>query len=415
MIENMLGDGSSQGLAFSVMAAAGAWVTLAGFFWLLAWLHQRLQSRLTEWRKALREGPADSHTALKVATLVRIRAAEFFLFRAVTVVLGLILVPGAIAFTLRQFQSTSHLADPVVEAIREPFRLLRDGFFDYLPNLAFLVMWVIVIFYVIRLLGSITRWVSEGLLRIPGFHAEWAEPTYRIAVFLVIAFALVVAFPYLPGGKSPAFQGVSIFLGVLLSLGGGSLMGNVISGIVLTYTRAFRIGDRIQVGDHTGEVVEKSIFVTRVRTIRNEFVVIPNSTLLTKEVVNYSEARNHGGLVLGTTVTIGYEAPWREVSDLLLEAARRTPGVLADPAPFVRQTALNDHNVSYQLNVYTDRPNEVARVYSDLHAHIQDSFNEGGVEILSPAYSALRDGNHTTIPAHYLDREYRRPAFRVEP
>jgi small-conductance mechanosensitive channel len=283
-----------------------------------------------------------------------------------------------------------------------------------LPSLLFLIVWVFIIGGMLKLNRLFWKWVDAGAIVLPGFYKEWAYPTAKILAFLLIAFGLVVAFPYLPGGNSDAFKGVSIFIGVLISLGSGSAMGNIVSGVILTYTRAFRVGDRIRVGEHTGDVIERTLLVTRLRTIKNEDVIIPNSTVVSTSVVNYSEVKDSGQLILHTTVTIGYDAPWQKVHELLIEAARRTEGILPAPVPFVLQTALNDYNVSYQINAYTDAPARMAVIYSDLHRNIQDTFNEGGVEIMSPGYQAIRDGNQTTIPESYLSPEYRKPGFRIE-
>lgn len=390
------------------------WLLIAGYLWTLNWLLDLLVHRIDQWRESLREQKDVQAVAIKIITASKIRSAVIFLFRAVMAVSLLVLIPAVLSFSFGLFERTAYLSDAMIDWFREPAKAILQGFLDYLPNLGFLIVFATFIFFTIRLMAIVSRWVGEGLIVIPGFHSEWAEPTYRILVFLTVAFGLVVAFPYLPGGKSPAFQGISIFIGVLISLGSGSAIGNIISGIVLTYTRAFRIGDRIKIGEHIGDVIEKSIFVTRIRTIKNEDVVIPNATVMSAQVTNYTEGKHSGGLILYTTVTIGYDASWKAVHQLLIEAALRTDGVLKTPSPFVFQTALNDYNVAYQINAYTDRPPEMARIYSDLHRHIQDTFNEGGVEIMSPAYHAVRDGNQVTIPPSYLPQDYKKPGFRVE-
>lgn len=229
----------------------------------------------------------------------------------------------------------------------------------------------------------------------------------------MIALALVVAFPYFPGSGSEAFKGISLFMGIIFSFGSTGMVGNVVAGVMITYMRPFQIGDRIAVGDTVGDVVEKSLLVTRLRTIKNVDVTIPNSTLLGAQVQNFSANARDRGLILHTTVTIGYDAPWRTVHALLIGAAKATPGILEEPAPFVLQTSLDDFYVSYQINAYTKDPARMAGIYSDLHANIQEKFNEGGVEIMSPHYRAARDGNQTTIPVDYLPQGYTPPPFRI--
>jgi small-conductance mechanosensitive channel len=188
----------------------------------------------------------------------------------------------------------------------------------------------------------------------------------------------------------------------------------VVAGVVLTYTRAFLVGDRVRIGDTEGDVVRRSLLVTKVRTIKNVEITIPNGTVLASPIINFTTHAATHGLILHTTVTIGYDAPWRRVHELLIAAARATEHVLQDPAPFVFQTSLDDSYVSYQINAYTDRPAVMADTYSLLHQNIQDQFNRAGVEIMSPHYKALRDGNRVTIPAEHLPSSYHAPAFRVE-
>ena len=232
--------------------------------------------------------------------------------------------------------------------------------------------------------------------------------------FLILAFVAVVIFPYLPGSESPAFRGISIFLGVLFSLGSTSAVANIVAGTILTYTRAFRVGDRIQIADTTGDVVEKTLLATRVQTIKNELITVPNAMVLGSHITNFSAASAGGReLILHTTVTIGYDAPWRTIHELLIAAALRTEGILKEPAPFVLQTALDDFYVHYEINGFTGQPAQMAVTYAQLRQNIQDSFNEAGVEIMSPHFSSLRDGNRKAIPDPYLPGTYAAPSFRV--
>lgn len=298
-----------------------------------------------------------------------------------------------------------YLTNPLVTAVK--------AVADYLPNLFFIAVIVVIAYFISRLMKVIIGEIGKGTISIPGFYPEWAEPTYKICRFLVIAFAVTVAFPYLPGSESPAFKGISIFLGVLFSLGSTSAVANVVAGIIITYMRAYHIGDRIKVGDTVGDVVEKNLLITRLRTIKNVDVTIPNSLLLSSHVLNYSSSVQEYGLILNTSVTIGYDTPWRQVHELLISAARRTEHVLELPEPFILQTALNDFYVTYELNAYTDKPNRMANLYSQLHQNIQDTFNEAGVEIMSPHYSQLRDGNTVTVPEQFRPAGYVPPSFRV--
>ena len=256
--------------------------------------------------------------------------------------------------------------------------------------------------------------IQHGRVVFSNFPAEWADPTYKIVRVLLVAFGVVVAFPYLPASDSAAFAGVSVFMGVLFSLASSSALSNMIAGIVLTYTGAFRLGDRVKLGDSFGDIVETSLLATHIRTIKNEDITIPNSVVLGSSTINYSRSAGTLGLILHTSVTIGYDAPWRKVHDLLIEAALATQGVLHQPRPFVWQTALNDFYVTYEINAYTNVPRDMIDIYAALHARIQDSFYAAGVEIMSPHYTSLRDGNTVAIPEALRPPGYKAPAFRVQ-
>jgi small-conductance mechanosensitive channel len=287
------------------------------------------------------------------------------------------------------------------------------AFLRYLPRL--LVVFVIIFFawLALRAARFLFRELSRGTLSLPGFYREWAMPTLKLVQFLIIVCALVVAFPYLPGSESPAFKGVSIFLGVLFSLGSSSAVSNVVAGIMLTYTRAFNIGEFVQISDAMGQVTEKTLLATQIRTVKNVLVTIPNSLVLASQVINFSRSSLSQPLILHVTVGIGYEIPWRQVHTLLIAAASHANGVLSDPAPFVLQTSLEDFCASYQINVYTRESSRMAAVYSELNQNIQDEFNKAGIEITTAHYSALRDGNAAAIPSPFLPPGYEPGSFRV--
>jgi small-conductance mechanosensitive channel len=254
---------------------------------------------------------------------------------------------------------------------------------------------------------------SVGDLIFPGVSPDWAMLAYKVLRIGVVAMAAVVIYPYIPGSGTEAFKGIGLFAGALFTLGASGMAGNILGGLALTFAGTFHVGDRVKIGEVVGDVVETTLMLTRVRSIRNEIVTIPNSTILAGHIVNYSTEAGTRGLLLVTEVTIGYDAPWRKVHELLIQAARRTPEILATPAPLVLQSSLNDYHVSYKICGYTANASAMVLTYGALHQNIQDCFNEGGVEILSPGYSSLRDGNTTTIPASYRDERYAAPAFRV--
>ena len=289
------------------------------------------------------------------------------------------------------------------------------AFADYLPNIFALALLFFITHYSLKFIRYLFTELGNGSISIPGFYNDWAEPTYKLVLLIIVALALVLAFPYLPGFGSPAFQGISVFLGVLFSLGSTAVITNVVAGTILIYTRAFQIGDRIKIGDAIGDIVEKTLLVTRIRTIKNVIITIPNGTVLTSQIINYSSLSQDPNyyLILHTTITLGYDIPWRKVHQVLIDAAIATNNILPEPIPFVFQTSLDDFYVSYELNAYTHQPILMASIYSELHQNIQDKCNEAGIEILSPHYSAVRDGNQTTIPEDYLPQDYKAPGFRL--
>jgi len=281
---------------------------------------------------------------------------------------------------------TRPTARRLLALVLDPLRNMALGVVAMLPNLVFLVILFVVVRYVLRLLKVFFAGIEHGTVTFEKFEREWAMPTYRMARILVVAFALVVAYPYLPGSQSEAFKGVSIFLGVIFSLGSSSAIANIIAGYSLTYRRAYRVGDRVMIGDVVGDVAETRLQVTHLRSLKNEEIIIPNSTIMNSHVINYSSLSARHGLILHTTVGIGYETPWRQVEAMLIEAAARTPGLLRQPTPFVLQKALGDFAVTYEINAYTDQPQAGPLLYTALHRNILDVFNEYGVQIMTPAY-----------------------------
>jgi small-conductance mechanosensitive channel len=311
------------------------------------------------------------------------------------------------------FPITRGWADKLIQYILSPVKSIFIGIWNYLPNLFSILAIYFVMKYFIKFVKYIFTEIDSEKLKVSGFHADWAMPTFSIVKFLLYAFMFVLIFPFLPASDSNIFKGVSVFIGVLFSLGSHSSIANVVAGLVITYMRPFKVGDRIKIGDVTGDVIEKTLLVTRLRTPKNEEVTIPNSSVLSGNTVNYSTMARTVGLIIHTTVTIGYDVPWKKMHQALLNAADRTEAILKEPKPFVLQTSLDDFYVSYQINGYTRETNRFNRIYSSLHQNIQDCCNEMGIEIMSPHYRAQRDGNNTTIPADYLPADYKAPGFNV--
>lgn len=283
-----------------------------------------------------------------------------------------------------------------------------------LPNLLVILVIVTSAVFLIKFLKFIFQEIKQGTIHFDWFYKEWSDTTYNLLKFFIICLAIALIYPYLPGSDSNAFKGVSIFVGVLFSLGSTTAISNVVAGIILTYTRAFEVGERVKIADFTGDIIEKSTFVTRIKTTKNELISIPNSKVLSSEIVNYTDLAESIGLIINTQITIGYDAPWRDVHKCLINAANDTDNILKEKPPFVLQKALNDFYVSYEINAYTSRADLLPATYSSLYQNIQDKFNEAGIEILSPHYRAVRDGNHITIPNDYLPADYKPDSFNVK-
>jgi small-conductance mechanosensitive channel len=326
--------------------------------------------------------------------------------RTARIILVLLLVFFYIETVLSLFPWTRAYAVPMLDLVIGPLRTMARSVLDYLPKLAFLIVLFLVARYALNLLQAFFQGIQRGRITLTGFDPDWAMPVYKIARLAVVAFTVVVAYPYIPGSESPAFKGLSLFFGIVFSLGSSSSIANIVAGYMVIFRGAFKVGDRVKIGEQVGDVTKMRLQATHLRTIKNEEISVPNSLILNTPVTNYSALAGKGGLILHTSVTIGYDTPWRQVHAMLLLAAERTGGLLKEPKPFMLQTALNDFYVSYELNAYTDHPLVMAQIYSDLHRNIQDAFNEHGVQIMSPHY--LGDPAQAKIVPK--DRWYQSPA-----
>jgi small-conductance mechanosensitive channel len=377
-------DRGTRSIATAIAYALTATVGLAVLHFLVGLFFRKLTTLAEKhFTLKIRELQARSHDIVRTEGVWAVIRG---VLKAARIILVLLVVLLYIEIVLGLFPWTRAFAVPMLDLLLTPLRSIGSGVLEYLPKLAFLIILILLARYGLTALKSFFLGVQLGRIKISGFDADWAIPVYKVARLAVIAFTVVVTYPYIPGSESPAFKGVSLFLGVVFSLGSSSTISNIIAGYMVIFRRAFKVGDRVKIGSQMGDVVEMRLQATHLRTIKNEEVIIPNSLIINTEVVNYSSLARKGGLILHTTVTIGYDTPWRQIHAMLLTAAERTPGLLREPRPFVLQTALNDFYVSYELNAYTDRPVEMVQIYSDLHWNIQDAFNEHGVQIMSPHY-----------------------------
>ena len=365
-------------------------------FKLTTWLFNKLKVRIQRLKDTkLKPISIQDYELLDTQKQVNLLVFLANLLRYAVMLLQLVLtVP--LLFSI--FPQTKDLAYKLFSYIWDPIKSIFLGIVEYIPNLfTIFVIWLAVK-YLVRLVRYLASEIQSERLKIGGFYADWAMPTFHIVRFLLYAFMIAMIYPYLPGSKSGVFQGISVFVGLIVSLGSSTVIGNIIAGLVITYMRPFKLGDRIKLNDTTGNVIEKTPLVTRIRTPKNEVVTIPNSFIMSSHTVNFSQSARDYGLIIHSEVSVGYDIPWRKTHQLLVEAALNTPGVVDDPRPFVLETSLQDYYPVYQVNAYIKDANQLAQVYSDLHQNIQDRFNEEGIEIMSPHYIATRDGSETTIP-----------------
>ena len=381
-----------------------ATVVLLFLLYLMTWIGRSLHRRAESWLAGREEAVATRTKHL--VNLRHLMAATDTILHLAGLTLLLVALYTYLYFVLGCFPWTRHLSTHLFQLVSAPFSDFVAAFGRRVPGFIFVAFLAVATHYFLRFCRYFFRAIELGNIELKGFYPDWAMTTYKIAQILVVACAVVIAYPYIPGSETAAFKGISIFLGVLLSLGSTSGVSNVVAGVMLTYMRGLHVGDVVEIAGHRGKVIATSLLATRLRTPKNVEVTIPNATVMGAEVVNFSVMAREQRLILPTTANIGYTAPWRQVHAMLLQAAERTEGVLADPAPFVLQKSLDSFGVTYELNVYVGEAERMQRIYSDLHKNIQDVFNEYGVEIMTPAYEGDRD-EPTVVPK---DRWYAPPA-----
>lgn len=379
-------------VAYFVLVLVGQFL----LFWGTNWLFRRVKVRIVKLRNTrLKPFSIQDYELLDTHKQVKLLIFLASLVRYAFMLLQLLL---SVPLLFSIFPQTKNLAFQLFSYIWNPVKSILVGIVSYIPNLFTIFVICLAIRYLVRLFRYLAGEVQSERLKLRGFYPDWAIPTYHIIRFLLYAFMIAMIYPYLPGSNSGVFQGISVFVGLIVSLGSSTVIGNIIAGLVITYMRPFKIGDRIKLNDTTGNVLEKTPLVTRIRTPKNEVVTIPNSFVMSSHTVNFSQSAREYGLIIHSEVSIGYDVPWRKVNKLLIEAALNTPGVVDDPRPFILSTSLNDWYPVYQVNAYIKDADKLAQIYSDLHQSIQDRFNEEGIEIMSPHYMAVRDGNASTLP-----------------
>ena len=288
------------------------------------------------------------------------------------------------------FPSTQYLSKIIVQWISEPIKNVGIAIIGYLPHLFYIVIIAVITHYVLKILRFFALEIERGILKIKGFHPEWAHTTYVLARMMLWVLALVIMFPHLPGSDSDAFKGISVFLGVLISLGSSSAISNAIAGIVISYMRPFQVGDWIKSGEIIGAVIEKNALVTRLKTINNEDITIPNSAILSGATMNFTSIGKEIGLALNVQVKVRYDYSDNLVEELLIEAALKTNGISPKPHPYIFQISLSELNAVYELNAYTFHPENMYFIKSDLTKNIQSTFRQANIEIFSTQYVEIR-------------------------
>ena len=353
--------------------------------WLLVRIRRRIAGRLQD---------AAEHTLRRLPggdAIVTVTHAPAYVERLLilaTVLVSLVLTYQWLIFVLRQLPYTRPLGESLRTGLYQFVLSVGEAFVDQLPNISKVLVIVLVTRFLIRLLGLAFGGVEQGRIILPWVYPETAQPTRRIAVALLWLFALIISYPYLPGSGSEVFKGASVFIGIIISLGSSGVMNQIMSGLMVTYSRAVRVGDFVRIGDVEGTVTHLGSLSTKLTTPKNEEITIPNAVVVSHSTTNFSRNARDLGVMIPTSVTIGYDVPWRQVEALMLLAAERTPGLRADPKPVVLQTALLDAAVQYTLLVCLEQPERRTRILDKLHANIQDAFNEYGVQIMSPQYEA---------------------------
>ena len=380
------------GLLWVVLIVTGQWI----LYKFTRWLYDRFRWRLT--RMLLRKVKPLNVKEYEVLNVHRLGIIILFSLRMIFWFLILMQLIVSIPLIFSVFPETEAFAYTIFGYIWNPVKDILRAIVGFLPNLFKIVVIFLCFHYIVRGLKYITNEIAVGNLKVNGFYADWAHPTFVIVRVLCYSFMFVMIWPLLPSSDSEVFQGVSVFIGVIISLGSSSIIGNIMAGMVMTYMRPFRIGDFIRYGDTEGFVIEKTVLVTRIRTRKNDVITIPNSNLLTSQTSNYTVAAHDYGIIVHTKVTIGYDMNWQLIRQLLLDAAEATQGIDKKPKPFVVVTNLDDFYVEYEINAYTRKPEALSATYSELRQHILDTFHKAGVEIMSPHIYAHRNDLELQIP-----------------
>ena len=380
-------------MLWAIAQTLGATLVFFLALWLVGRARKAAQTRLTRALESGRSGVALLGIDLRPFLLDLGRRFVGLLALALWLISAYIWL----TFTLKRFPYTRPWGETLKATLLSIVGRLAAGVAAQIPNLLTLLIIVLITRFCAKVVGSWFNAAEIGAINVSWLDPETARVTRRLVIIGIWLFGLIVAYPYIPGAETDVFKGVSVFIGLVASLGSAGLVTQLMSGLVVVYSRALKVGDYIKVGELEGVVTEMGMLSTKIKTSKREVITIPNAVLVGNSIQNFSRLAQDGGVVIHTKVTIGYDAPWRQVHALLLEAAARVPGLSQNPKPFVRQTALSGFYVQYELNAYLERPVERPEVLSRLHAEIQDAFNEYGVQILAPHFE-VQPKQRITIP-----------------
>ena len=382
-------------LARAAATAIGATILFVLAIWFLVRIDIKVASSLTDaTERGLKRLPGG-----EVMIIARAPRLVHWLLTATGVLFGLFLTYAWLTFVLRQFPYTRPWGESLRSGLLSTLGAAAARMLSHLPDLLMILGIVLVTRLAIRIVNGAFASVEKGNVSLPGVYPETVQPTRRLVVLLLWLFALIVSYEYIPGSNTDAFKGISVFVGLVVSLGSSGIMNQMMSGMMVTYSRALRVGDFVRIGDAEGTVTHLGTLSTKIRNPRNEEITIPNAVVASSPAVNFSRHAETDGVYTPTEVGIGYDTPWRQVQALLLLAAERTPSVRTHPKPFVLQTSLGDFYVHYTLLVCVENPNRRMAALNVLHANIQDAFNEFGVQIMSPNYEADPEGRKVVPPA----------------
>jgi small-conductance mechanosensitive channel len=320
----------------------------------------------------------------------------------ITAGVAVFLLYGWLTFVLRRFPYSRPWGEALRGFLLERLAQFGTNVLAAIPDLFSVALIVLLTRMLIKAAELVFNAVEEGRATIPGIYPETAQPTRRLVSVVLWLFALALAYPYLPGSDTDAFKGVSVFIGLMISLGSSGIVNQIMSGLTLTYSRALRLGDFVRIGDLEGTVTHLGHLSTKLKAPYREEVTIPNSVVVSAQTTNFSRFADGEEVFTPTAVTIGYDTPWRQVEALLLMAAARTDGVRSTPPPAVRQTGLRDFYVEYTLLVCLTDPAQRIPIFDRLHGNIQDTFNEHGVQIMSPNYEADPAGPKVVPPDQWF-------------